>query len=181
MIEQIRNESRSPINTYRGFQLPLGFIALLHWALGVLCSTLLLAGMVWNHYETLDSHYRLLMIGVLLTSYVIYSAFSVYSFELTRSTLATRITSAWAAVGASLMLLGFLSGTYQNYFPPLILTWFVASWYLQVLVAIILKSLIEGYAAKNAKVQSAIIVGTSQWADNISHQLIASPQWHLVG
>ena len=181
MIEQIRNESSSPINTYRGFHLPLGVIALLHWALGVLCSTLLLAGMVWSHEGSLESHYRLLMIGVLLTSYVIYSAFSVYSFELTRSTLATRITSAWTAVGASLMLLGFLSGTYQNYSPPLVLTWFLASWCLQVLVAIILKSLIEGYAAKNAKVQSAIIVGTSQWADNISHQLIASPQWHLVG
>lgn len=181
MKENKINELPHLINTYRGFHLPLGAIALLHWALGMLCSVALLVALVWPQAESVNSEYRILIIGVSLISYLVYSAFSVYSFDLNRSTLATRITSAWTTVAASMILLGFLSDTYQSYDSSIILKWFLGSWCLQLLVAVIFKSLIQSYAEKVSTVQPVMIVGISEWAVHISNQITRLPQWNLVG
>ena len=131
--------------------------------------------------EAADTHYRLMVIGTLLVSYPIYSALSVYSFESTRASLATKISSAWVSTGTALMLLAFISGTSATYPTQVIAIWFVVSWIAQIAVAIALKEVVRAIAANRATTLNALVIGTGDWATSIATQVLDSSQWHLIG
>jgi len=176
----IRSSTRS-VNTYQGFHLPLGLIAFMHWVAAMVSATVSLAVILFSYSEAPDSQYRLMVIGTLLVSYPIYSVLSVYSFESTRASLATKISSAWVSTGTALMLLAFISGTSATYPTNIVAIWFVVSWAAQIAVAIALKEVIRAIAASRANTIKALVIGTGDWATSIATQVLDSPHWKLIG
>jgi putative colanic acid biosynthesis UDP-glucose lipid carrier transferase len=181
VTKQVSRSSARSVNTYQGFHLPLGLIAFMHWVAAMVSVTVALAIILWSKSEAPDTHYRLMVIGTLLVSYPIYSALSVYSFESTRASLATKISSAWVSTGTALMLLAFISGTSATYPAQVIAIWFVVSWIAQIAVAIALKEVVRAIAASRATTLNALVIGTGDWATSIATQVLDSSQWHLIG
>lgn len=181
MTKQVNRSSTRSVNTYQGFHLPLGLIAFTHWVAAMVSVTAALALILWSKSEAPDTHYRLMVIGTLLVSYPIYSALSVYSFESTRASLATKISSAWVSTGTALMLLAFISGTSATYPTQVIAIWFVVSWIAQIAVAIALKEVVRAIAASRATTLNALVIGTGDWATSIATQVLDSSQWQLIG
>lgn len=175
------NKGRMPINTFRGFHLPLGAISVLHFVLAMLTVALTLVALVLTSGDALTSDYRLLVIGSCLTAYPVYGALRVYSFESTRAELTTKITSAWFMTLAVLALLAALSDSLQPFVNLLVIQWVLSAWVIQIVVAIGVKWSVESYAARSAVEQSAIVVGSGDWALNIGSQLEASSQWRFLG
>lgn len=169
------------VNTYQGFNLPLGLLALAHWLVAMASVIGVLALSVLMFSGALDAQFRLISIGSLLVSYPIYSALNVYSFESSRASLATKITSAWFSTGAVLLLVYFASGTSLMYGEQILLSWYVLSWLTQIVVALVFKEVVKGFAARRAVTQNAIVVGAGSWAVSIAQQVAESQQWELLG
>ena len=181
MTKQVNRSSTRSVNTYQGFHLPLGLIAFMHWVAAMVSVTVALAVILLSQNEAVDTHYRLMVIGTLLVSYPIYSALSVYSFESTRASLATKISSAWLSTGTALMLLAFISGTSATYPTQIVAIWFAVSWVAQIAVAVALKEVVRAIAASRATTLNALVIGTGDWATSIATQVFDSSQWQLIG
>ena len=153
----------------------------MHWVAAMVSVTVALAVILLSQNEAVDTHYRLMVIGTLLVSYPIYSALSVYSFESTRASLATKISSAWLSTGTALMLLAFISGTSATYPTQIVAIWFAVSWVAQIAVAVALKEVVRAIAASRATTLNALVIGTGDWATSIATQVFDSSQWQLIG
>ena len=140
--------------------------------------TVALAVILLSQNEAADTHYRLMVIGTLSLSHI-YSALSVYSFESTRASLATKISSAWLSTGTALMLLAFISGTSATYPTQIVAIWFAVSWVAQIAVAIA-PGVVRAIAANRATTLNALVIGTGDWATSIATQVLDSSQWHLM-
>ncbi len=133
-------------------------------------ATLLIASILFKHNDV-PSYYRELLVNVMFVMVFVYPAFRVYKQAANFYAMAGRISCAWFATVAIVLVLAFLTKTSEQYSREVIIIWTLAVFVLQIPLLKFNYFAVSLYRKKHTKPINSIVVGLGKTARFFSKKL----------
>jgi putative colanic acid biosysnthesis UDP-glucose lipid carrier transferase len=155
------------------------------WIFQRVIDAILTIAVLWGlssifHIEFSTPYIVLAAITVLVT-WPVFKTIGLYYSYRSEHPAATypRVWGGWAVVMALLLLIGYITNTFESFFRPLLCTWFVLTPFVLCLHHLVLRFFLRWLRATGLNSRKAVIAGTGELSQALAQHIQQSPQLGL--